>query len=360
LPEAYEAAIKETGIEPVDQPEIDIEQLEKGKSLIFKAKVTVKPEVKLGEYKGLEVEVPEENYQVTEENVNEELSKMQKQQGQLEVVEDGVVESGDRVIIDFEGFMDGETFEGGTAEKYTLEVGSGTFIPGFEDQLIGMKNGDEKEVQVTFPEEYHVENLAGKPAIFKVKLHEIKRLNLPELDDEFAQDVSEFDTLEELKADTEKKLKDRAVNEKENFIRNQLVEKAAENAEIEIPEAMINHEINHMLQQFEQQLKYQGLDLKMYLQFTGQEEEAIREQFKADAEKKVRADLVLEAISKVENIEVTDEDIEKEVNQLAEQMERDLEEIRRLLGEGGVERIKDQLLTKKTIDFLVSNSKNAA
>ncbi|SFJ42818.1 trigger factor [Thermoflavimicrobium dichotomicum] len=360
LPEAYEAAIKETGIEPVDRPEIDIEQLEKGKSLIFKAKVTVKPEVKLGEYKGLEVEVPEDDFKVTEENVEAELTKMQKQQGQLEVVEDGAVENGDRVIIDFEGFMDGEAFEGGKAEKYTLEVGSGTFIPGFEEQLLGMKAGEEKEIQVTFPEEYHAENLAGKPATFKVKLHEIKRLNLPELDDEFAQDVSEFDTLDELKADIEKKLQDRADTERKNYIRNQLVEQAAEKAEIDIPPVMIEREVDHMLQQFEQQLRYQGLDLKMYLEFTGQEEEKIREQFKADAEKKVRADLVLEAIAKAENIEVTDEEVEQEINQLAEQMERDVEEIRRWLGEGGVERIKEQLITKKTIDLLVLSSKNAA
>jgi len=359
LPEAYEQAVNETGIEPVDRPEIDIEQLEKGKSLIFKATVTVKPEVQLGEYKGLEV--PEKDFSVKPEDVDAELEKMRKQQGQLEVVEDGAVENGDRVIIDFEGFVDGEAFEGGKAEKYTLEVGSGTFIPGFEDQLIGLKAGEEKEVNVTFPEEYHAENLAGKPATFKVKLHEIKRLHLPELDDEFAQDVSEFDTLDELKADIEKSLKEKSEREKEEYTRNTLVELAAENAEVEIPEVMIETEMDHMLRQFEQRLMYQGLNLDLYSQFTGQSKEEIKGQFKEDAEKRVKANLVLEAIAKAENIEVTDEDVEQEIQEMAKQMEREVEDVRRLLeNQGAVDSVKEQLRVKKTIDLLVSNSKNKA
>lgn len=359
LPEAYEAAVKETGIEPVDRPEIDIEQLEKGKSLIFKATVTVKPEVTLGEYKGLEV--PEKDFSVSAEDVDAELKKMQKQQGQLESVEDGAVQKGDRVIIDFEGFMDGQPFEGGKAEKYTLEVGSGTFIPGFEDQLIGMKPGEEKDVEVTFPEDYHAKELAGKPAVFKVKLHEIKRLNLPELDDEFAQDVSEFDTLDELKADIEKKLQEKADKEKESYVRNQLVEMAANNAEVDIPEVMVDHEVEHMLRQFEQQLAYQGLNLDLYAKFTGQDIDALKGQFKADAEKKVRANLVLEAIAKAENVEVTEEEVEQEIKQMAEQMNRETEEVRRLLeAQGALESVKEQLLVKKTIDLLVLSSKNAA
>src|SRR5690606_23976581 len=201
VPEAYQAAVEETGIEPVDQPEIDIDQLEKDKPFIFKATVTVKPEVKLGEYKDLEV--PEKDFSVSDEDVEEELKKMQERQGELVVVEDGQVEEKDRVMIDFEGFIDGEPFEGGQAEKYTLEVGSGQFIPGFEEQLVGMKPEEEKEITVTFPEDYQAEELAGKEAVFKVKLHEVKRMRLPELDDEFAQDVSEFDTLQELKDDIE-------------------------------------------------------------------------------------------------------------------------------------------------------------
>lgn len=359
LPEAYESAVKETGIEPVDRPEIDIEQLEKGKSLIFKATVTVKPEVKLGEYKGLEVE--EKDFSVKPEDVDAELERMQKQQGQLEAIEDGAVEKGDRVIIDFEGFVDGEAFEGGKAEKYTLEVGSGTFIPGFEDQLIGMKPGEEKDVEVTFPEDYHAKELAGKPAVFKVKLHEIKRLNLPELDDEFAQDVSEFDTLAELKADIEKNLNEKAQQEKENYIRNELVELAAKNAEIEIPQVMIDHEVEHMLRDFEQRLMYQGLNLEMYAQFTGQDQDALKEQFKEDAEKRVRANLVLEAIAAAEKIEVTEDEIEQEIKTMAEQMGRELEEVRKLVEQQGViDSVKEQLRVKKTIDLLVSNSKNKA
>ncbi|MBA4496280.1 trigger factor [Paenactinomyces guangxiensis] len=359
LPEAYQAAVEETGIEPVDRPEIDIEQLEKGKSLIFKATVTVKPEVTLGEYKGLEV--PEKDFSVSQEDVDAELSKMQKQQGQLESVEDGEVEKGDRVIIDFEGFIDGNPFEGGKAEQYNLEVGSGSFIPGFEDQLVGMKPGEEKDVEVTFPEDYHVKELAGKPATFKVKLHEIKRVNLPELDDEFAQDVSEFDTLAELKEDIEKKLREKAEKDKENYIRNQLVELAAENSEVEIPAVMIDHEVEHMLRQFEQQLSYQGLNLELYAQFTGQDQEALKEQFRADAEKKVRANLVLEGIAKAENVEVTEEEINQEIKQMAEQMNRDEEEVRRLLeAQGALKSVKEQLITKKTIDLLVLSSKNAA
>ncbi|MFC7440797.1 trigger factor [Laceyella putida] len=359
LPEAYEAAVNETGIEPVDRPEIDIEQLEKGKSLIFKATVTVKPEVTLGEYKGLEVE--DKDFSVKPEDVDAELEKMRKQQGQLEVVEDGAVENGDRVIIDFEGFVDGEAFEGGKAEQYTLEVGSGTFIPGFEDQLIGMKVGEEKDVNVTFPEEYHAEELKGKPATFKVKLHEIKRLNLPELDDEFAQDVSEFDTLAELKADIEKNLNEKAAKDKENYIRNELVEQAAEKAEVEIPEVMIENEVENMLRQFEQRLTYQGLNLELYAQFTGQDQDALKEQFKEDASKRVRANLVLEAIAKTENIDVTEADIEGEIQEMAKEMGREADEVRRILeAQNAMESVKEQLRVKKTIDLLVSESKNKA
>lgn len=359
LPDVYEQAIKETGIEPVDRPQIDIEQLEKGKSLIFKATVTVKPEVTLGQYKDLEIENKEFN--VMEEDVEKELENMQKQQGQLEAVEDGEVQDGDHIIFDFEGYVDGESFEGGKAEKYNLEVGSGTFIPGFEEQLLGLKPEEEKEIHVTFPEDYNAKDLAGKPAIFKVKLHEIKRLDLPELDDEFAQDVSEFDTLEELKADIEKNLKEKAEKDKENDIRDQVVELASANAEVDIPEAMITHEIDHMLHQFEHQLSFQGLNLDTYKQFTGLDDKALREQFKEDAEKKVKTSLVLEAIAKAENIEVTEEDMDQEVKQMAEQMQREEEEIRKLIdAQGGMDAIREQLLIKKTIDLLVLSSKNAA
>ncbi len=359
VPEAYQSAVEETGIEPVDQPEIDIEQLEKGTPFIFKATVTVKPEVKLGDYKGLEV--PEKDFSVTEEDVEAELKRMQERQGQLNPVEEGTVEEKDRVTLDFEGFVDGESFEGGKAEGYTLEVGSGQFIPGFEEQLIGLKPEEEKEVQVTFPEEYHAEELAGKEAVFHVKVHEIKRLELPQLDDEFAQDVSELDTLDELKKDIENKLREQKSKEEENYKRNSLVEKASELAEIDLPDVMVEHEIDHMLQHFEQQLQMQGINLDQYVQFTGQEKSELREQFKEDAEKKVRANLVLEAIAAQENVEVSDEETEAEVEKLAEEMGRDTEEIRKLLeAQGALVQIRDEVKIRKTIDLLVSNSKNAA
>ena len=359
LPDAYEQAVKETGIQPVDQPKIDIEQLEKGKSLIFKATVTVKPEVKLGQYK--ELEVKEKDFTVTAEDVEKELKEMQKQQGQLEAVEDGEVQEGDHVILDFEGFVDGESFEGGKAEKYNLEVGSGTFIPGFEDQLLGLKPGEEKEVNVTFPEDYNAKDLAGKPALFKVKLHEIKRLDLPELDDEFAQDVSEFDTLDELKADIEKNLQEKAEKDKENYVREQVVEMATANAEVDIPQVMIDHEVDHMLHQFEHQLGFQGLNLDTYKKFTGMDDEALKEKFEEEAKENVKKNLVLEAIAEAENVEVTEEDIEKEVKQMAEQMQREESEIRKLIDvQGGIDSFKEQLRIKKTIDLLVLSSKNAA
>jgi len=359
LPDAYEQAVKETGIEPVDRPQIDIQQLEKGKSLIFKATVTVKPEVTLGQYKELEIE--EKEFKVTDEDVEKELKEMQKQQGQLEAIEDGEVQEGDIVIIDFEGLVDGKSFEGGKAEKYNLEVGSGTFIPGFEEQLVGLKPGEEKEIHVTFPEDYNAKDLAGKPAVFKVKLHEIKRLDLPELDDEFAQDVSEFDTLDELKADIEKNLKEKAEKDKENYIREQVVTLAAENAEVDIPEVMIDHEIDHMLHQFEHQLRFQGLDLDTYKKFTGMDDEALKEQFKDEAKEKVKKNLVLEAIAKAEKIEVTEEDVKEEVKKMADEMQREESEIRKLIDvQGGIDSFKEQLRIKKTIDLLVLSSKNAA
>ncbi|WP_028778942.1 trigger factor [Shimazuella kribbensis] len=359
LPKAYEDAISETGIEPVDRPEVDVEQLEKGKSLIFTATVTVKPEVTLGEYKGVEIE--EKDFSVTEEAVNEELLKMQKQQGTLEPVESGTIENGDNVVIDFEGFVDGVAFEGGKGDNYSLEIGSNTFIPGFEEQLIGMELGEERDVDVTFPEDYRATDLAGKPATFRVKLHEIKRLSLPELDDEFAQDVSEEETLADLKKDLEHKLEERLKKEEEDYIRNQVVEVAAKNAQVDIPEAMINHEVDHMFGHFVQNLSYQGLSIELYTQLTGQSESDIKAQMKEDASKKVRADLVIEAITIAENVEVTEEEVEAEIVQTAEEMKRDVEEVKDLIKkQGNIESLRDSLKRKKTIDLLVLNRKNTA
>ncbi|ASS98661.1 trigger factor [Geobacillus thermocatenulatus] len=357
LPEAYAKAVEEAGIEPVSMPEIDIEQMEKGKSLIFKAKVTVKPEVKLGQYKGLEVEKMDAT--VTDEDVENELKRLQENYAELVVKEDGTVENGDTVVIDFEGFVDGEPFEGGKAENYSLEIGSGTFIPGFEEQLVGMKAGEEKEIQVTFPEEYHAEQLAGKPATFKVKVHEVKAKQLPALDDEFAKDVDEeVETLDELKAKIRARLEEAKKNEAETALRNAVIEKAAANAEMDIPEVMIKNETDRMLREFDQRLQMQGLNLQLYYQFSGQDEASLREQMKEDAEKRVRAALTLEAIAKAENIEVTDEEVNKELEKMAEAYKLSVDKLKELLG--SLDGVKEDLKWRKTVDFLVEHSKVAA
>lgn len=357
LPEAYSEAVQETGIDPVDRPEVDVEQMGKGQILIFKATVTVKPEVKLGDYKGLAVEA--KDFSVTEEAITEELKAMQNRSAELVVLgDDAAVESGDFAIIDFTGYVDGEEFEGGAAENYQLEIGSGTFIPGFEDQVIGLKKGEEKDVSVTFPEDYHAKDLAGEPVVFKVKVNEIKRKNLPELDDEFAKDVSEFDTLDELKADIKNKLEEKATAEAENFKKESLIEQAAANATIDIPEVMVEHEINHMVNDFAQRLQFQGMNLDLYYQFTGLDEEKLRDQFRADAEKRVRTTLVLEAISQAENVEVTEEDVNAELDALAAQYQRSADELRKIFeGRDGLSSLNQDIRMRKTIDLLVANSK---
>ncbi|WP_027414852.1 trigger factor [Aneurinibacillus terranovensis] len=356
LPKAYSEAVEETGIDPVDRPEVDVETMEKGQPLVFKATVTVKPEVKLGDYKGLTVEP--KDFAVTDESVEQELKTMQERNAELVVVEDGAIEKGDYAIIDFDGYVDNEPFEGGQADNYQLEIGSGTFIPGFEDQLVGLKKGDEKDVEVTFPEEYHAAELAGKPAVFKVKVNEIKRKNLPELDDEFAKDVSEFDTLDELKADIKNKLEEKAVIDADNYKKEALIEQVAANATIDIPEVMIEHEVNHMVDDFAQRLQYQGMNLDLYYQFTGLDEEKLREQFHADAEKRVRTTLTLEAVGKDANIEVTDEDVNEELNKLAEQYNRPVDELRRIFEtQGNLESLENDIRIRKTIDLLVESSK---
>ncbi|MEJ9211280.1 trigger factor [Bacillus smithii] len=357
LPEAYAKAVEESGIEPVDRPEIDIEQLEKGKELIFKATVTVKPEVKLGEYKNLEVE--KVDTEVTDEDVENELKALQERYAELVVKEDGKAEEGDTVVIDFEGFVDGEPFEGGKAENYSLELGSGSFIPGFEDQLIGTKAGDEKDVEVTFPEEYHAEELAGKPAVFKVKVHEVKAKVLPELDDEFAKDADEeAETLEDLKAKIKDRLKHQKEHEAEHALQDAVVEKATANAEIDIPEVMIENEIDRMMQEFSQNLSAQGMNLELYYQFSGQSEEDLRNQMKENAETRVRTSLTLEAIAKAENIEASEEDVEKELQRMADQFNLSVEDIKKALGD--LENLKADLRISKAVEFLVENAKVVA
>lgn len=359
LPEAYMEAVAEAGITPVDRPEIDIQQVGKGQELKFTAKVTVKPEVQLGEYKG--VEVPAQSLEVTEEDIENELKQLQQRHAELVVVEEGAVENGDTVVIDFEGFADGVPFDGGKAEKYSLEIGSGSFIPGFEEQLVGLAKGEEKDIDVTFPENYHSEELKGKPVVFKIKLHDIKRKNLPELDDEFAKDVSEFDTLEEYKQDIAKRIAERKEQSGKRDLENAVVEKVSAAAEVEIPEAMIRDEVERMLGDFENRLKMQGMNLEMYFQFSGQDEEALKEQMKSDAEKRVLQSLVLEAVAQAEGIEASDEELEEELSNLAKQYQREVDELRAILtANGNLESLKSDLITRKTVQYLVDNSKTEA
>ena len=357
LPEVYTEAVAETNIEPVDRPEIDVEQFGKGENFVFKAKVMVKPEVKLGEYKG--ISVPVESVTVTDEEVAAELEKLQQRHAELVVVDEDTAKEGDTVIIDFEGFVNDEAFEGGKGERYSLELGSKSFIPGFEEQLIGLGTGDFKDVEVTFPEVYHAEELAGKPAVFKTKLHEIKRKQLPVLDDEFAKDVSEFDTLDEFKADLIKQISDRKVKENEAKREGEIVEKAAEAAEVEIPQPMIDTEVESMVRDFDNRLRAQGMNLDMFMTFSGQTIEDMKGQMATDAEKRVRNNLVLEQIAKEENIVATEEDVTEELSKMAEAYKRSTDEIRSILSaNGSLANLQEEVAIRKTVQFLVDNSKN--
>lgn len=357
LPDAYSSAITEANIEPVARPEIDIVQIEKGKPLIFKATVTVKPEVELGEYKGLEVE--KKDFSVTDEALQAELENLQKSHAEITVVEEGEVQAGDIVIIDFKGFVDNEAFEGGEAEKYQLEIGSNTFIPGFEEQLIGLAKGEDKEVNVTFPEDYHVAALAGKPAVFKIHLHEIKRKQLPALDDEFAKDISEFDTLDELKADVENKLKEKAEADQKNYLEGQLIEKAVANSTMELPPVMIENEVDFMLDDFKQRLEMQGIPYDSYVQFTGSSEESLRAEMRENAEQRVRTRLVLEAIAKAEGIEASEDDISEEVAKIADSARMDFNQVKQILEsrDPQLNDLRADVVSRKTVSFLVDNSK---
>ncbi|WP_068778146.1 trigger factor [Paenibacillus sp. GM2] len=356
LPEVYTEAIDETNIFPVDRPEVDVEQFEKGQPFKFKAKVTVKPEVTLGDYKG--VEVAAINIEVSEEELNEELTRMQERHAELVVIDEEAAQNGDVTVIDFEGTVDGVPFEGGKGERYSLELGSNSFIPGFEDQVVGMATGDFKDVTVTFPETYHAEELAGKEAVFKVKLHEIKRKQLPELDDEFAKDVSEFDTLDEYKEDLKKQIAARKENEGKAARESAVVEAVGANAEVEIPEAMVQTEVQNMVRDFDNRLRAQGMNLDLFLNFSGQTIEDLQGQMKADAEKRVRNNLVLEQIAKAEKIEATEEEITKELADMSDAYKRSPEEIRNILAaNGALNSLNEEVLLRKTIEFLLANSK---
>lgn len=356
LPTAYGKAVEETGIKPVDQPQVDVKEIEQGKDLVLTAEVTVEPEVELGEYKGLESK--EIDAEVTEEDVNEQIEALLAQYTEL-VVKDGEVAEGDVANIDFKGFVDGEAFEGGEAEGHDLEIGSGTFIPGFEEQLVGLKAGDEKDVKVTFPEEYQAEELQGKEATFEVKVNEVKEKETPEFNDDFVKEELEgFDdaeTAEDVKAKVTEDLKAYKEQEKDFELRESLVVQASENAKMEIPEAMVESEQQRMLQEYEQRLAQQGLNLELFEQISGQTKEDLLEQMKDDAFKRVRTGLTLQAISDVENIEASEEDIDNELQKLAEQFQMAKEDIKNVLGDLTV--IENDIRNQKAIEFLVDNRK---
>lgn len=356
LPEAYSQAVKETEIDPIDRPEVDVQQMEKGQPLKFTAKVEVKPEVQLGEYKG--IEVADTSKEVSAEELDEELTKLQQRHAELVVIEEGQAENGDATIIDFEGFVDEVAFDGGKGERHALELGSNSFIPGFEAQVVGMSIGDDKDIEVTFPEDYQAEELKGKTAIFKVKLHEIKRKNLPALDDEFAKDVSEFDTLEEFKVDLSKRLVEKNEQAAKRDQENQIVEQVASSADVAIPQVMVEAEVGLMMNDFANRLQSQGMSLEMYFQFSGQDEAVLKAQMSGDAEKRVRNNLVLEAVAKAEGIEVSEEELNEELDKMAKTYKRTIEDIRTILAaNGNLESMKSELVVKKTIDFLLDNSK---
>ena len=352
--EALEEAVEENKLDVVSRPEVDVKQMEKGKDLIFTVVMQTKPEAEVSKYKGIEIKKVE--YNVTDEDVEHELHHMQEHNSRLISVDDRAVESGDTTTIDFEGSVDGVPFEGGKAENYDLEIGSNTFIPGFEDQIIGMKIDEEKDVKVKFPEEYFSKELAGKDAVFKVKLHEIKKKELPELDDEFAKDVSEFDTLDELKADIKAK-QEKQNEEKAKYETQDAVIKAlCEKTKVEIPSGMVEMEVENMLKDFEQRLAYQGLNLEQYFKMMGKTEEEVKKEYEPQAIEGIKSRLALEAVIKAEKIEATDKEVEDKMKEMAKNYGKENDE-EFLKNENVRNYIKQGLESEKAIDFLVKNAK---
>ncbi len=355
IPDAYDEAVKEADIHPVSQPEIDIVTIgEADKPFVFTAEVFTKPEVKLGTYKGVEIEKVENK--VTDADVDAEVASMREKNSRIVTVEDRAAENGDITTIDFEGFCDGVAFEGGKGTDYELTLGSGTFIPGFEEQIVGKKIGEEFDVNVKFPEEYHSEELKGKDAVFKVTLKGIKVKELPTLDDEFAKDVSEFDTLDALKEDIKAKLTKEAENKTKAEIENRALEAAVEGAEIDLPECMVDNQVEKMLEDYAYRLKSQGIDMKMYLQYTQMTEDQLKEQMKPSAKQQVLGSLVLEKIAELEKLEATDEDIEKEFDKIAETYKMEKDKIRELMG-ANIDAMKQDIVTNKALDVLAENAK---
>ena len=351
--EVYEKELTDAKIEAVSRPEIDIIQMEKGKDLIFTAVVQTKPEVTLGKYKGIELKKVE--YNVEEKDIDHEIGHMQERNARLVNVEDRPVEKDDTTVIDFEGFVDGVAFEGGKAENHELVIGSNTFIPGFEDQIIGMKIGEEKDINVTFPEEYFSKDLAGKAAVFKVKLHEIKKKELPEVDDEFAKDVSEFDTIKELKASIKEKLEEENKNKAKYETEEEAIKTVCDNTEIDIPSGMVKTETDNMIKDIEQRLMYQGLNFAQYLQMMGKTEEDMRNEMKEQAERQVKTKLVLEAIVVAEKIEATEEEIKAKLEEMATMYGKDVKELESNASLKAY--VAESAKTEKAISFIVDNAK---
>ena len=351
--ESYDEALKENKIEAVSKPEVDIKQMEKGKDLIYTVVVQTKPEVKLGKYKGIELKKVE--HKVEDKDIEHELGHMQEHNSRLVSVEDRALENGDIATIDFEGFADGKAFEGGKAEGHELEIGSGSFIPGFEDQIIGMKIDEDREIKVTFPKEYFSKDLAGKEAMFKVKLHEIKKKELPELDDEFAKDVSEFDTLEELKSSIKERLETSAKQKEKYETEENAVKAVCEDVKVDIPAGMIEAEIDNTIRDFEQRLSYQGLNFEQYLKMLGKTEEEMRKEYEPQAIEAIKSRLVLEAIIKAEKIKATQKEIDAKMKEMAESYGKKVEELKE--NENLAKYLKEGIETEKAIEFIVENAK---
>jgi trigger factor len=355
LDATYGDAAEESGLDIVSRPEIDLVQVEKGKTLIYTATVAVKPEVTLGEYKGIEVE--KASAEVSGEDIDAELKRVREQNSRLVTVEDRAVEDGDQTVINFEGFVDGKTFEGGKGEDYPLTIGSHSFIDTFEEQLVGKSIGEACEVNVTFPNEYHATDLAGKPALFKVTVKEIKKKELPELNDEFASEVSEFETLEEYKNDIRQKVASRKEKEAATENENRVVEKVVENTAMEIPEPMIDGQVKNMVKDYARRMQGQGLSLDQYMKFTGMTLQSLKEQMRPQALKRIQTRLVLEAVVKAENLAASDETVEKEIASMAEAYKMEVSLLKESLGEDGLKQMKEDLAVQEAVDFLVAEAK---
>ncbi|MEQ2547658.1 trigger factor [Dorea ammoniilytica] len=354
IPTAYEEELKNCDLEIVSRPTVDIVQIKKGENFIFTAEVAVKPEVTLGEYKGMEVD--KTSTRVTQKEVEAKIKEEAEKNARTVTVEGRPVQDGDEVILDFEGFVDGEAFEGGKGENYPLTIGSGSFIPGFEEQLVGAEAEKEVEVKVTFPEEYHAEELKGKEAVFKCTVHEIKEKQIPEIDDEFAAEVSEFDTLDEYKADVKAKIKEQKENEGKQKKEDQAVEKAVANAAMEIPEAMIDEQVRQMVNEFAQNMQYQGISFEQYCQITGMTLEKVQEETRPQAVKRIETRLVLEAIAKAENIEVTEERLDEEIKKMAESYNMEADKLKELMGEEEKKQMMEDIAVQDAVTFLVENA----